>query len=221
MAGVWLTLARFVGESRLDLPIVPTTESCSGGTYIVTGANVGLGFETAKHLVGLGAGNVILAVRDIRAGEAAMASIEEATHKRNVMEVWPLDLANLNSVKAMAQRAINELDRIDSLIENAGIALMSKDKWVMAEGHESSITVNVIGTLLLAVMLLPKMMDSARRFRITPHLVIVTSGVGFTAKSELDKIKEDPFMKMGDRELADMSQRYATLNPCALKNTVF
>lgn len=78
----------------------------------------------------------------------------------------------------------------------------------MAEGHESSITINVIGTLLLAVLLLPKLMESAQRFNILPHLVIVTSEVGFMAKAEFDKIKDDPFVKMNDQNLTDMTQRY-------------
>ena len=198
----------FVADQRRDLPVLATTKTCSGGTYIVTGANGGLGFETARHLVRLEARKVIIAVRNVPAGEAAKAEIETATKTRNVVEVWSLDLASYESVKAFAKRSIDKLDRIDALIENAGVAL---DKWVTAEGNESSITINVLGTLLLGVLLLPKMMESAQRFNILPHLVIVTSEVGFTAKAEFDKVKDDPFVKMNDQKMADMTQRYAGL----------
>jgi short-subunit dehydrogenase len=140
-------------------------------------------------------------VRNVRAGETAKAEIETATKTRNVVEVWALDLANYESVKNFAKRAIDKFDRIDALIENAGVAL---DKWVTAEGHESSIMINVLGTLLLGVLLLPKMMESAQRFNNVPHLVIVTSEVGFSCKPEFDKVKDNPFVRMNDQNSADL-----------------
>jgi NAD(P)-dependent dehydrogenase (short-subunit alcohol dehydrogenase family) len=205
-----VSFREFLAEQRLDLPLLATTKTCSGGTYIVTGANVGLGFETAKHLVGLGAGKVILAVRNVQAGETAKADIETATKTNNVAEVWPLDLASYDSVKHFAKNAIDKLDRIDALIENASVAL---DKWVTADGYESSIKINVLGTLLLGVLLLPKIIESARRFKILPHLVVVTSEVSFTAKTEFGKIKDDPLLKMNDQQIADVTQRYGPKKP--------
>jgi NAD(P)-dependent dehydrogenase (short-subunit alcohol dehydrogenase family) len=196
--------SEFVREQRLDLPILATTKTCSGETYIVTGANTGLGFETAKHLVRLRARKVIIACRNTQAGERAKTEIETATGIRNIAEVWALDLANYESIKAFSKRAIDKLDRIDALVENAGVAL---DQWVTAEGHESTITINVLGTLLLAVLLFPKLMESAKQFNNLPHVVIVTSEVGFTVKPEFDKIKDDPLVRMDDQKLSDMASR--------------
>jgi hypothetical protein len=64
---------------------------------------------------------------------------------------------------------------------------------------------------------LPKMMESAQRFHILPHLVIVASEVGFTCKTEFDKVKGYPFVKMNDQKTADMSQRYE-LDDCAVES---
>lgn len=62
-------MASAAQTQRGNRPLLATTEICSGGAYIVTGANTGLGFEAAKHLVGLEAAKVIVAVRNISAGE--------------------------------------------------------------------------------------------------------------------------------------------------------
>jgi len=204
MATFW----EFVSEQRRDLPILATTENCGGGTFIVTGANVGLGFETAKHLVCLKAGKVILACRNAQAGEKAKSEIEAATNCPGIAEVWQLDLASYDSVKSFANRAIKDLGRIDGLIENAGIAL---DTWSLAEGHETSVTVNIISTFLLAVLLHPKMTTSARQLNILPHIVIVTSGAAFMMNdSELEKVQDDPFVKMDDQKASDMTKRYSS-----------
>ncbi|KAL4867694.1 hypothetical protein BDV12DRAFT_117313 [Aspergillus spectabilis] len=175
-----------------DLPFLATRESTSGKTYIVTGANTGLGFEASKHLVNLGAKKVILAVRSITSGEAAKQKIDDATGTTDIADVWALDLSSYDSVKAFAKRAITELDRIDAVIENAAVAIAEHK---LAEGHILPLTVNVLSTFLLAVLLLPKLKESAEQYGILPRLVIVTSGVGFNARETWDKIKKDPFVR--------------------------
>lgn len=194
-------MAAAIAHQPHNLPLVATTETCSGGTYIVTGANTGLGFEAAKHLVALGASNVILGVRNVSAGETAKTEIEAATGTTNVAKVWALDLASYDSVRAFVKRAVRELDRIDALIENAGVATYQR---VMGEGHLVDVTVNVLSTLLLGVLLLPKMSESAQWFGILPHLVVVTSAFSFDSEAEWNKIKDDPLVKMDDEEMAVM-----------------
>ncbi|GIC86097.1 putative short-chain dehydrogenase/reductase family protein [Aspergillus udagawae] len=194
-------MASAVQTQRRNLPLLATTETCSGGTYIVTGANTGLGFEAAKHLVSLEAAKVILAVRNLSAGEKAKKEIEESTGKIGVAEVWSLDLASYDSVKAFAQKATAELDRIDAVIENAAVAVSER---VLAEGHGLAVTVNVLSTFLLAVLILPKMRESAQRYGIVPHLTLVTSRVGFDAKDLWDNIKDDPVKKMDGDDIPPM-----------------
>ncbi|KAE9380885.1 NAD(P)-binding protein [Stipitochalara longipes BDJ] len=187
---------QFVTEQRKELPILATTKNCGGGVFIVTGANVGLGFETVKHLVRLNPLKVILACRNVHAGERAKQDIESATNCLDIAEVWSLDLASYASVKAFANRATKELSRIEGLIENAG-------------GHETSVTINIISNFLLAILLLPKIMESAKQFNVVPHIVLVTTGAAFMMdRSALAKIQDDPFAKMDDQKASDMTQRY-------------
>ncbi|KAK3378006.1 short-chain dehydrogenase/reductase-like protein [Podospora didyma] len=145
----------------------------NGHTVIVTGANVGLGFEAARHFVRLGAARVILACRSTEKGEAAKQDIEKTTPPAPgaVIEVWPLDLCSFESVKEFCRRAA-KLDRLDVLLENAGVAMGT---FTEAEGYETTITVNVISTFLIAVWLLPTLRRTAAQFNVTPHLTIVAS----------------------------------------------
>ncbi|KAL4974811.1 hypothetical protein BDW66DRAFT_167551 [Aspergillus desertorum] len=189
-----------------NLPILATKESTAGKTYIVTGANTGLGFEAAKHFVRLGAKKVILAVRSIPSGEAAKQKIDEATATTDAAEVWSLDLSSYASVKAFAKRAIAELDRIDAVIENAAVATPEQTK---AEGHGLSLTVNVLSTFLLAVLLLPKLKESAEEYGILPRLSIVTSSVGWDMREIWQKIREDPLVRMDGLPTEQLLATYA------------
>jgi NAD(P)-dependent dehydrogenase (short-subunit alcohol dehydrogenase family) len=181
-----------------DLPLLATVENSARRVFIVTGANTGLGFEAAKHLVSLGAAKVIIAVRNISSGQEAKAKIEADTGKANVADVWQLDLASYDSVKAFAKRAVTELDRIDVLIENAAVAPGQR---ILAEGHNSAVTVNVLSTFLLAMLLLPKLSETASKYDTVPHITFVSSGVGFDVKQEWEKVQDDPIVKMDDESM--------------------
>ena len=179
-----MTFGEFLKTQRADLPIPPASQ-IAGGVYIVTGAGHGLGLQCAKHLVRLGAKRVIIAVRSVTSGESGQKEIEIDTGRKGVAEVWKLDLASYDSVKSFARKTIHELDRIDGLIENAAIAL---DKWTISEGLETTLTVNVVSTFLLALLLFPKMKNDAKRLDTTPHTVILTSGLGFSQEKDFQKL---------------------------------
>src|SRR6516162_6938722 len=89
-----------------------------GRLAVVTGANTGLGFETAQVLVGRGA-SVVLAVRDIDKGKRAAARIAGTAPGADVT-VQPLDLTSLDSIRATADELGAAQPRIDLLINNAG-----------------------------------------------------------------------------------------------------
>lgn len=74
-------------EQYRKLPILVDESTCAGKTYIVTGGNSGLGLETARHLVEFKASRVILAVRNLTAGEIAKGDIEKTTGHKGVLEV--------------------------------------------------------------------------------------------------------------------------------------
>ncbi|KAI3398722.1 hypothetical protein diail_8761 [Diaporthe ilicicola] len=149
-------------------------------TVIVTGANVGLGREAARHFCRLGASRVILACRDLDRGKTAAADIEASTSRRGVVEAWQLDLGSFESVRRFCRRADAELARLDVVVENAGVAIGT---YVGCDGgFESSIAVNVVSTFLMALLLLPALRRTAARFNVEPRLVVVSSDAHFFAK---------------------------------------
>lgn len=184
-------------------PPYPRT-TWEGKTVIVTGANTGLGLEAARHFVRLGADKVILAVRSLHKGEKAKQSIEDSTARTHVVEVWPLDLGSYESVKQFSKRATQSLKRLDAVVENAAIAT---PKFRLLEGNEMTITVNVISTFLLALLLLPKLKDTAQHHRTTPHLSIVCSEVIFHT-SFPERNGPSIFDKLNDSVSARMLDRY-------------
>ncbi|KIW31656.1 uncharacterized protein PV07_03268 [Cladophialophora immunda] len=192
--------------SQLFIKPAYPKRSFAGETVIVTGSNTGLGKEAARHIARLGASKLILAVRNTKAGEAAKKDIEKTTKcSSDVIEVWELDLASYGSVKAFAERA-SKLSRIDVLLENAGIATHNYNQ---AEGHERTITVNVISTFLLALLLLPKLKSTAKEFKTNPRLIIVSSEVHGWSKFE--EWKEPHIFETLDAEkTAKMKERYQT-----------
>ena len=116
-----------------------------------------------------------------------------------------LDMASSVSVQSFAKKASTELDRIDGLVANAGIMI---DAWSLAEGMETSITVNVINTLLLGVLMMPKLSEIGRKFGIHPTVVFIVSVLGYTAKGEMNKSLEGGiFEGFNDQKRADMDQR--------------
>ncbi|EXJ87396.1 alcohol dehydrogenase [Capronia epimyces CBS 606.96] len=183
------------------------SESFKGQTVIVTGSNTGLGKEAARHFARLGVSKLILAVRNTSAGENARREIEETTHcGPGVIEVWKLDLASYESVQTFATRAAKDLARIDVLLENAGIAV---SKFALAEGHERTVTVNVISTFLLALLLLPKLEATARDYNTHPRLTIVSSEVHGHSKFPEWKAANS-FVTLSDQKTANMGERYPT-----------
>ncbi|KAF2448888.1 NAD(P)-binding protein [Karstenula rhodostoma CBS 690.94] len=154
-------------------PPYPTTQ-WTGKTVVVTGANIGLGREAARHFTSLGAEKVIIAARNLDAAQEAKASIETSTQcGPSVLECWPLDLCSYDSTKAFAARCTT-LPRLDCLLENAGV---SKYRFYKTDGalDELQITTNVVSTFLLAFLLLPKLKETALKYDTQPHLTIVTS----------------------------------------------
>jgi NAD(P)-dependent dehydrogenase (short-subunit alcohol dehydrogenase family) len=187
----------------------------SGQTIIVTGANTGLGLEAARHLVRLNAEKVIIACRTTSKGEAAKLNILQTTKaKKDVVEVWQLDLSDYDSIRAFAKK-VQTLKRLDAFIQNAGI--MTR-KWAMVQGVESTISVNVISGVLCALMVLPKLRETGKTYGTKTRLSFVGSDLQAVAKfveadtngSLLDSLnvqKED----LADRCVPGCADRYMLL----------
>lgn len=143
----------------LSLP--EPTASFANKTVIITGSNTGLGKEAARHIASLGCLRLVLAVRNTTAGESAKQDIISTTGvPASSISIWALDLSSFASVKAFVARATSELDRLDAVICNAGV---NKRAFSESEGYETTITVNVLSTFLLAQGLLPLLEKTATR----------------------------------------------------------
>ena len=126
----------------------------SGRTAVVTGANGGLGLQTALALTGAGA-HVVLAARGAEKTAAAEKRLR-ASHPGASLEVVPLDLGNLSSVSAAAASVLARHDRVDLLVNNAGV--MALPPRSTADGFETQFGVNHLGHWALTVQLLPALL---------------------------------------------------------------
>ncbi|OSC40349.1 SDR family NAD(P)-dependent oxidoreductase [Mycobacterium decipiens] len=129
----------------------------TGRTAVVTGANTGLGFETAAALAARGA-LVVLAVRNLDKGKQAAARITGATAGADV-ELQELDLASLESVRAAAAQLKSDHERIDLLINNAGVMYTPKSR--TADGFEMQFGTNHLGHFALTGLLLDRLLPVA------------------------------------------------------------
>ena len=165
----------------------------------MTGSNCGLGFEAVRHFVRLNATKVVMAVRSTAKGEDAKADIESSTGKTGVIDVHELDLASYASVKRFAEN-MNELSRIDAIVQNAA---MLPPEYKLFEDNESTITVNVVSTICLAILLLPTLRRSADRYGTLLRMAVVSSGSHvFIQFPEWNA--ERVFDRLNDKETANM-----------------
>lgn len=159
---------------------IPTpTASFAEKTVIVTGGNRGLGKETVKHLVRLGAVKVIIGCRNRMHGLETKREIESSTNcSTSVLEVWELDIESPESIRRFAERA-NQLTRLDVLINNAGIMALN---FKVVYDTERTLAVNSIGTFLLALQLIPKLKETSQKYKVTPVMTTVASALYDDAK---------------------------------------
>jgi NAD(P)-dependent dehydrogenase (short-subunit alcohol dehydrogenase family) len=126
----------------------------TGRTAVVTGANGGLGLETAKALAAKGAHVVMAARNQAKAAEAAEQIRAETPNAS--LEVVPLDLGLLGSVRQAAGRILARHDRIDILVNNAGVMAMPEKQ--TADGFEMQFGVNHLGHWALTALLMPALL---------------------------------------------------------------
>ena len=148
--------------------------SQDGKTALVTGANTGIGFHTARVLAARGA-RVLLGCRSEQKAKAAIDKIKSRNASADLVHL-PLDLGDLRSVRAAAARASEEA-KIDLLINNAGI--MMPPRQLTKDGFESQFGVNHLGPFALTGLLLAKVMD-------TPGARIISTSSIAHRRGEID-----------------------------------
>ena len=128
----------------------------SGKTCLVTGGTSGIGRATAEGLARLGA-RVLLPARDLARGRDVAGSIQSATGAQ--VEARPGDLASQASIRAFAASCLEDLDRLDVLVNSAGVVTYQREE--TQDGLESCFGVTYLGAFLLTRLLLDLLLRSA------------------------------------------------------------
>ena len=171
----------------------------TGRFAVVTGANSGLGLVTARELARAGA-TVVVACRNTGKGEQAANTIRSAVPGASV-EVRELDLADLASVHAFASRLAGERDRIDLLINNAGV--MAPPRRVTVDGFESQLGTNHLGHFALTGLLLGMLLAAPQ-----PRVVTLSSGAHRRGRINFDDLQGERryqhWLAYGQSKLANL-----------------
>jgi NAD(P)-dependent dehydrogenase (short-subunit alcohol dehydrogenase family) len=160
-------------------PPKESTESFVGRNVLITGATSGLGHAAAAKFAKLGATKVIIPARDVARGEQSKAELEALVGQKGQFEVWHLDMNSYDSIVTFAHRAATELDHLDVAVLNAGVRKVGHT--LSKHGWEEDLQVNVLSTMLLGILLLPKLKESKKHTGMIPILEFVNSGFHATA----------------------------------------
>ncbi|BBZ49683.1 SDR family NAD(P)-dependent oxidoreductase [Mycobacterium heidelbergense] len=147
----------------------------TGRVTVITGANTGLGYETALALAGHGA-HVVLAVRNLDKGKDAAARIA-ATSPKGEVTLQELDLTSLESIRAAADQLRSGYDRIDLLINNAGVMWTSKS--TTKDGFELQFGTNHLGHFALTGLLLDRLLP------VAGSRVVTVSSIGHRIRADI------------------------------------
>ena len=171
----------------------------TGRLAVVSGANSGLGLVTARELARAGA-SVIVACRNVAKGERAVGEIRAAVPGA-AATVEQLDLAHLASVRDFAARLSDEHDRLDLLINNAGV--MAPPRRLTTDGFESQLGTNHLGHFALTGLLLGRLLASPH-----PRVVTVSSIVHRIGRINFDDLQGERryqhWLAYGQSKLANL-----------------
>lgn len=142
---------------------VKNIPSQKGKTFLITGANSGIGLGATKEIIKKG-GGVIMAVRNLQKGKLIREEIRKETADAKI-DLMQVDLADLTSVKKFSEAFISRYKQLDVLINNAGITLTGREQ--TEQGFEAHWGTNYLGPFALTANLLPILEN-------TPHSRIVT-----------------------------------------------
>ncbi|KAK1722740.1 short chain dehydrogenase [Colletotrichum acutatum] len=154
---------------------------------IVTGGNVGLGFETIRQLSKHNPARIYLAARSQDKAEKAIQELQQQNPKATNITFLKLDLASFDSVKAAAADFLRKESRLDILVNNAGI--MMTPEGLSWEGYEIQFGTNVMGPALFTQLLLPVIRETAKTNRET-RVVMLSSAAHARAPNDIYNFEE-------------------------------
>jgi NAD(P)-dependent dehydrogenase (short-subunit alcohol dehydrogenase family) len=161
----------------------------TGKTAVVTGANSGLGYETVRGLARRNA-QIIMACRSMERGQAALEAVQAEFPQANV-GLMALDLSDLSSVRSFADAFCQKYDRLDLLVNNAGVMALPYQK--TADGFEMQFGTNHLGHFALTGLLLDPILNAP-----TARVVTVSSGLHRSGEMDFDDLNwEKSYNKWG------------------------
>jgi dehydrogenase/reductase SDR family member 12 len=166
-------------------PADPDPGALVGRPVAVTGASSGLGRRSALDLASLGA-TVHLVVRDAARGERVAGEVEAAVGRAGAARVWVCDVSDLDSVREFAEAFVASALPLRALVHNAGA--LPPTRTTSAQGHELTMSLHVLGPVLMTQLLLPALAADGGR------VVFVTSGGMYTQELPAD----DPEFEHGE-----------------------
>jgi NAD(P)-dependent dehydrogenase (short-subunit alcohol dehydrogenase family) len=192
---------------------------------LITGSTDGLGREVARRLAAGGA-HVIVHGRNRERGAAVVQEIER--EGKGSAAFYPADLASLAEVRQLAETIQRDYDRIDVIINNAGIWLnRSTSRELSADGHEMHFAVNYLSHFLLTRLLLPRLPDGARIVNVASAAqapldfdnLMLDSGYNGSRAYALSKLAQVMFSFDLARELKSRNIIVSALHPATLMDT--
>lgn len=172
----------------------------SGRTILITGANSGLGLESAKALVARGA-RVVMACRNPERGEAAVIDVSESGD--GTAELVVLDLTDLASVRRAAAEVRERTgDRLDVLMNNAGV--MATPLQRTAEGFEGQLAANHLGHAALTWLLMPALRNSANARVVSISSILHQRGGLDLADLNFERREYQPWLAYSQSKVANL-----------------
>lgn len=214
-------MATVPGDKRTALEVAALNKAnIQGKKFLVTGAYSGIGVETTKALLAMGAKKIVLAGRSQKLQDEFVAELAKTYDADRVDGGGLLDLSDLASVKEFAEYVKKNYDSIDVLILNAGI--MNTPQGVTKQGIEQQMGVNVVGHFLLAKSLVnitkrQVWLSSSAHTRNGGPRINLGYLKNFSMESEYDGFTAYQQSKLGDILLAkEFSKRYSSIEAAAV-----
>ena len=173
----------------------------NGKTVLVTGANMGIGKETARDLARRGA-RVVLACRSIERGNEAAHEIAKSTGSLHV-RVMKCDVSSMSSVRTFCTEFMATEARLDVLVLNAGM-VPPPGKHMTEEGHEQQLATNYLGHFLMTNLLLDKLKTCAPSRIITVSSLLHHFGSIDFDNMSFEKYTPDPFWTYSKSKLCNI-----------------
>lgn len=167
------------------------SQDLAGKTAVVTGGNIGLGFQSTLELARRGA-HVVIACRSIEKGETAIARVRQMVSSAS-LEVLPLDLTDRKSIHRFAKAFTTKHQQLDILLNNAGVVNLEQ-RMHTKEGWEMHMATNHLGHFLLTGLLFETLVATPNA-----RVVTVSSGGYRAAKLDLEDLHSEkrPYSRLG------------------------